>query len=78
MRFDSSLSAGRGTHFSVLEPAGSKTARDRRKMSMVPVTPTAQITKDPFTPPAAVTRTDAHADKGRLSDVETMLARLRC
>lgn len=47
-------------------------------MSVVPVTPPAQITKDPFTPPAAVTRTEAHADKGKLSDVETMLARLRC
>lgn len=72
------MSAGRGTHISILEPAGLKTARDRCKMSVVPVTPPAQITKDKFTPPVAVTRTDAHADKGKLSDVETMLAQLRC
>ena len=71
------MSAGRGTHVSVLDPACSMTARDRRKMSVGPVTPPAQITKDPFIPPAAVTRTDAHADRGKLSDVETLLARLR-
>lgn len=67
MRFDSELSAERGAPVALEESADSKAVFDCLNQSVV--TPTMTT--------AAVSHTHAHADKGRLSDVETMLARLR-
>lgn len=62
--FDRELSAEDGAHVVMEEPAGLKAGFDCFRKSVVT---------------AAVSRTHAHAhaDKGRLSDAETMLARLR-
>jgi hypothetical protein len=69
MRFDRELSAERGAHVVLEETAGLKAVFDCFGKSVVTPTKTT----------AAVSRTNvhAHADKGRLSNAETMLAWLR-
>jgi hypothetical protein len=67
MRFDRELSVERDAPVALEEPSGSEVVENYLNESVI----------TPARTTAAVSRIDAHADKGRLSDVETELARLR-
>lgn len=67
MRFDRGLIAEREAFFAQQKAEGSEAVSNC--LNKLVVTPTKTT--------AAVSRSHAHADKGKLSDVETTLARMR-